>query len=336
MTPSLAQPPDQRPHVAAQVDVDAGGRLVEKQHVGLVAQRLGDHHPPFHAARQFDDLGVALVPQRKIAQQPLDIGRIRRPPEQPAAVADRVQDGGENIERDLLRHEADDPPRGAIVAHDIMAVDEDPARSHRHRAADDADQRRLAGAVRAEEGENLAFGDLEVDRVEGDQARLIALGYGGDGYHRRHRRSSPIGALDRRARAGRRRGEAREPRAANAASPTCRRKGAARHPPASGLRGKRFKTAERRRRSERSLNVVPRPNGGRRRITFEKTPSEIRNPSARRSSRPRTGSRRRRPDRRSNNLHPGLAGLVRRECAGHIRRPSKSRREIRWTWSGRR
>ena len=119
------------------------------------------------------------------------ICRIGGAPEQPAAVADRVQDGRENIERDLLRHQADDPPGGAIVAHDVMAVDENPARSHRHRAADDADQRRLAGAVRAEEGENLAFGDLEVDRVQGDQARLIALGHGGDGYHRRHRRSSP-------------------------------------------------------------------------------------------------------------------------------------------------
>ena len=167
VTPSRAQPPDQRPHIAAQVDVDAGGRLVEKQHVGLVAQRLGDHRPPLHAARQFDDSRVALVPQRKIAEQPLDICRIGGAPEQPAAVADRVQDGRENIERDLLRHQADDPPGGAIVAHDVMAVDENPARSHRHRAADDADQRRLAGAVRAEEGENLAFGDLEVDRVAG-------------------------------------------------------------------------------------------------------------------------------------------------------------------------
>ena len=30
-----AQPPDQRPHVASEIDVDARGRLVEEQHVGL-------------------------------------------------------------------------------------------------------------------------------------------------------------------------------------------------------------------------------------------------------------------------------------------------------------
>ena len=49
---ALAEAPDQLPHVAAQLDVDAGGRLVEEQDVGLVAERLGDHHPALHAARQ--------------------------------------------------------------------------------------------------------------------------------------------------------------------------------------------------------------------------------------------------------------------------------------------
>ena len=164
-----AQAPNQRPHVAAEIDVDARGRLVEEQHVGLVAQRLGDHHAALHAARQFDDPGVPLVPQRQVAQQLLDIGRIRRAPEQPAAEA-RPVDGGENIERDLLRHQSDHRARGAVVVHDVMAVDQNFARSHRHRAADDADQRRLAGAVRTQEGENLAFVDLQIDRVERDEA----------------------------------------------------------------------------------------------------------------------------------------------------------------------
>ena len=51
-----------------------------------------------------------------------------------------------------------------------MAVDEDPARSHGHRAADDADQGRLAGAVRAQESENLASGDVQIDGGERDEA----------------------------------------------------------------------------------------------------------------------------------------------------------------------
>ena len=59
----------------------------------------------------------------------------------------------------------------AEIAHDVVAVDKDLARCHRHGAADDTDQRRLAGAVRAEQRENLAFGDIQIDRVERDEAR---------------------------------------------------------------------------------------------------------------------------------------------------------------------
>jgi hypothetical protein len=38
------------PHVLAQLDIDAGGRLVQEQDLRLVRQRLGDHHPALHAA----------------------------------------------------------------------------------------------------------------------------------------------------------------------------------------------------------------------------------------------------------------------------------------------
>jgi hypothetical protein len=38
------------PHVLAQFDVDAGGRLVEEQDLRLMRERLGDEHAPLHAA----------------------------------------------------------------------------------------------------------------------------------------------------------------------------------------------------------------------------------------------------------------------------------------------
>ena len=78
MTPRVAQPAHQRPHVAAQLDVDAGGRLVEEQDLRLVRERLGDQHAPLHAARQRHDLVVALVPQRQVAQHLLEVRRVRR------------------------------------------------------------------------------------------------------------------------------------------------------------------------------------------------------------------------------------------------------------------
>ena len=48
-------------------------------------------------------------------------------------------------------------------------------------AADDVDQRRLAGAVRTEQRENLAVPDLEVDALERLEARSIGLGQVGYG-----------------------------------------------------------------------------------------------------------------------------------------------------------
>ena len=78
------------PHALAQLDVDAGGRLVEEQDLWLVRQRLCDHHAPLHAAGQREDLCVLLVPQRQVLQHLLDMGRVLRLAEQAAAEADGV------------------------------------------------------------------------------------------------------------------------------------------------------------------------------------------------------------------------------------------------------
>ena len=87
MTPLSRRPRTICPHVAPQLDVDAGGRLVEEQDLRLVRERLGDHHAALHAARQRHDLAVLLVPQRQVAQHLLEVGRVRRLAEQAAAEA---------------------------------------------------------------------------------------------------------------------------------------------------------------------------------------------------------------------------------------------------------
>src|SRR5208283_233243 len=58
---------------------------------------------------------------------------------------------------------------------DVVAVDRDRAAARLDDAADDVDQRRLAGAVGAEQGENLAAADLEIDGLERDQTRCVGL-----------------------------------------------------------------------------------------------------------------------------------------------------------------
>ena len=61
--------------------------------------------------------------------------------------------------------------RGAVVRDDVMAVDRHGARGRLDDAADDADQRGLAGAVRAEQREDLAAADVEIDVLERLEAR---------------------------------------------------------------------------------------------------------------------------------------------------------------------
>ena len=52
---------DERPQALPQLDVDAGGGLVEHDHRRLVHERLADQHAPLHAARQRAHVGVGLA-----------------------------------------------------------------------------------------------------------------------------------------------------------------------------------------------------------------------------------------------------------------------------------
>jgi hypothetical protein len=100
----------------AQLDVDARGRLVEKQDLRLVRQRLGDHHPALHAAGQRDDLGCPSCPTATGPQHLFDMGRVGRLAEQAAAEADGGPHRLEGVGVQFLRHQADQRARGAIVA----------------------------------------------------------------------------------------------------------------------------------------------------------------------------------------------------------------------------
>src|SRR5690606_24038298 len=104
----------------------------------------------------------------------------------------------------------DQRARLAEIPRDVVAVDEDAARAGVDDAADHADQRGLAGAVGAEQREDLAAADLEVDPAQGMEARLVGLVELLDGNDRRHVRprgrwrlramlAEPRPALDARA-----------------------------------------------------------------------------------------------------------------------------------------
>src|SRR5262249_23944401 len=116
----------------------------------------------------------------------LDMGRVLRLAEQAAAEADGGPDGFKGVSVQFLRHQPDQRTRRAEVADDVMAADRDTARGRVGDAANSADQRGLAGAVRPEQCKNLAASDVEIDvvqRLEAGAVDLREIRDGNDGRH---------------------------------------------------------------------------------------------------------------------------------------------------------
>jgi hypothetical protein len=140
-------------------------RLVEKQDTGLVSQRFGNQDTTLHAAGQGHDAIVFLVPERQRSQRLLDVGGIRRFAEQAAAETDGRPYGLEGIGRELLRHETDQRSRGPERPDVVVPVHGHRARRGVHDAADDVDQRGLAGAVRTQQRQYFPVPYVEIDLV---------------------------------------------------------------------------------------------------------------------------------------------------------------------------
>ena len=114
---------------------------------------------------------------------------IFRLAEQAAAEADGRPHGFEGVGVQFLRHQPDHRARGAIIPVDVVAADVDAALAQIGDAADDADQRGLARAVRPEQRKNLAGLDVEIDVVQRLEAGAVGfreIGDGYDGWHREH------------------------------------------------------------------------------------------------------------------------------------------------------
>src|SRR5262249_6785196 len=69
----------------------------------------------------------------------------------------------------LLRHVADPALDAFGILRDVDAADRRGARGRREQSAQHPDRRRLAGAVAAEEAEDLAATDVERDVVDRDE-----------------------------------------------------------------------------------------------------------------------------------------------------------------------
>jgi hypothetical protein len=92
--------------------------------------------------------------------------RIGRLAPKTAAEADRGPHRLECVRRQFLWYEADQGPRGAIVAGNVVTIDRYRALSCIDDTADDADQSGLAGTVRAQQRKYLAALNVEIDALE--------------------------------------------------------------------------------------------------------------------------------------------------------------------------
>src|SRR6186997_2104821 len=129
---------------------------------------------------------LSFLSQRECAQHFLHVGRIFRLVEQAAAERHGCPDALESVGVEFLRHQSDQRAGRAIVLDDVMAVDRDLAlRGHQY-AANNADQRGLAGSVRSQQRKYFTATDVEIDAAKRLESGRIAFRQVFDGNDRLH------------------------------------------------------------------------------------------------------------------------------------------------------
>ena len=177
---------DSGPDLGPAARVQAGGRLVEKQH-----QRGDDqarHHvqPTAHAARPGLDQTVGRLGQAELLQQFIGPGAraaaaqvVHEPQDEQVLPAGQVV-----VHRGVLPGQADHLPNAAWLADGVVAGDAGRASVGPGERGQDPDGGGLACAVRAEEGAHTAAGDVQVQSVQGlDLAERLAQAGGLDRDH---------------------------------------------------------------------------------------------------------------------------------------------------------
>ena len=160
---------DQLVHLARGDRVEAGRRLVEEEHLGIAEQRPRQGHPLPQALRE----RAARIP-RPVAQ----VDRRESAVDAIARSCDLIQlgealevlpDAQGEVEAGRLGHDRDPAPDlDPRLRRERQSSDPRRPRGRRDQRTERAHDGRLAGAVGAEESEDLAPPDLEGHIVEGD------------------------------------------------------------------------------------------------------------------------------------------------------------------------
>ncbi len=161
--PEQAQRADHVPRRPASRRVETRRRLVEEHEVGVADERRAEVEPPLLTAGERLHFRVALLGKPDELDHLVDVPRLRVVAREHAM---HLADGEQRRVLRVLEDDADAlAKRGRRVAR-VVAEHRGNAGVAPAVALEDLDGRRLAGAVRAEEPEDLACGHLEADPAE--------------------------------------------------------------------------------------------------------------------------------------------------------------------------
>jgi len=163
---AIAQAQDERAHVAAAERIEPRHRLVEKEHLGIVQQRLREADALEHPLRELAQRQPALGGDADAVERGRDaappIGGVH--PEQPAVVVEQLLGGQVIVEVGIFRQVADAAADGDVA--DGASEDLCFAAGGKHQLHQQLQRRRLAGAVGTEKAEDLARLDFEAQTIE--------------------------------------------------------------------------------------------------------------------------------------------------------------------------
>ena len=163
---ALAELQDQVLDLPGADRVEARGRFVEDQQIRIVDERLGEADAARHALGEFAERPVGHVRQTDHLQQFVDAltaGPVVET-EEPSVVIERLPGVEELVEVGLLGQEPD-----AFLDQDVggrLAEDGELPPRLVQQPQDHLDDRALAGAVGAEQAEDLVGVDLQVNVID--------------------------------------------------------------------------------------------------------------------------------------------------------------------------
>jgi hypothetical protein len=169
---------DRLPHLGPRLRIEAGCRLVQEQHLGLVDQAHGDVELALHTARVRAHQTTRCVGEPEPLQQLLcpPANLPRRQAVQVALEDEVLATRRVRVDARLLADDPDRPADTLPLTHDVMPSHHCAPLARSRERREDLHGGGLAGAVGAEQPEDRAARDLQVEAVERADVLPVRLG----------------------------------------------------------------------------------------------------------------------------------------------------------------